>query len=186
MLFHKCDSMFRLPSLIALALSVCAFASAVTLQQLSLDEMTQAATAIVRVRVTGAVPALAGSMIYTHYQLQVSETWKGVATREVVLPGGLAGGFRQSFPGVPQLKTGSEYVLFLWTSAGGVTHLLGMTQGIFSVSQRPDGVLEVSRARIGETMRDASGHSVQDHAVQMNLLDMKKQVRQMTGQGGLK
>ncbi len=88
-------------------------ASAATLQQLSMQQMTQSATAIVRATVTGSSASFTGSTIYTHYKLQVSETWKGTAVTEVMLPGGVAGGLRQSFPGVPQLQTGTEYMLFL-------------------------------------------------------------------------
>src|ERR1035438_1920110 len=84
-----------------LVLWLCSAAAAATLQQLSLDQMTQSATAIIRARVTGSSASFTGSTIYTHYKLQVTETWKGFSTTDVVLPGGVAGGYRQSFPGVP-------------------------------------------------------------------------------------
>jgi hypothetical protein len=162
----------------------CLVASAATLQQLSMDQMTQSATAIVRARVTGSSASLTGSTIYTHYKLQISETWKGSAGSEVMLPGGLASGLRQSFPGVPQLQTGGEYVLFLWTSAKtGITHVVGLNQGIFNIGQQPDGSMLASRPQIGEGMFDSRGHAVQDHAVQMNLSDMKSLVRQTIGTG---
>ncbi len=178
--------MSRFATMLAALLAVCISASAVTLQQLSTDEMTQNATAIVRARVTGTSASLTGSTIYTHYKLQVSETWKGAATGDVVLPGGVAGGYRQTFPGVPQLKTGSEYVLFLWTSARGVTHILGMTQGMLNVTAQSDGAMQVGRPLIGEAIHDAAGRPVQDHALQMSLLDLKTRVRQIVSQGGLK
>src|ERR1700689_3728669 len=114
--------------------------AAATLQQLSMDQMTQRSTAIVRARVTGSSASLTGSTIYTHYKLQISETWKGVPGTEVMLPGGVAGGYRQSFPGVPSLQTGAEYVLFLWKSSStGITHVVGLSQGIFSITQQDDG-----------------------------------------------
>jgi hypothetical protein len=156
----------------------CLSASAATLQQLSMAQMAQSATAVVRARVTGESASLTGSTIYTHYKLQVTETWKGSPATEVMLPGGVAGGIRQSFPGVPQLQTGSEYVLFLWTSRKtGITHIVGMNQGMFSVSEQTGGsglpVILASRPRVGEGMFDAKGHLVQDQAVRMNLSDMK-------------
>ena len=159
-----------------LVLWACCSAAAATLQQLSLDQMTQSATAIVRARITGSSASFTGSTIYTHYKLQVTETWKGFSTTDVVLPGGVAGGYRQSFPGVPALQTGTEYVLFLWTSSTGMTHLVGLSQGIFNVGQLTDGTLQVSRAKIGENMLDANGRPVQDQAVQMQLTDMKTRV----------
>jgi len=157
----------------------CAASSAVTLRQMSMDEMTASATAIVRARVTGSSTSLIGSTIYTHYKLQVSETWKGSPATEVLLPGGIASGLRQSFPGVPQLQTGSEYVLFLWTSSTtGITHIIGFSQGIFNVSPQADGSILVSRPAGGEPMLDATGRSVRDQAVAMKFTDMKSRVRQ--------
>ena len=109
----------------------CCSAVAATLQQLSMDQMTQSATAIVRARVTGSSASFTGSTIYTHYTLQISETWKGTPGTDVMLPGGVSGRYRQSFPGIPALQTGSEYVLFLWkSSTTGITHIIGLNQGI--------------------------------------------------------
>jgi hypothetical protein len=162
--------------LIALFL-YCAAASAVTLQQLSLDQMTQSATAIVRARVTASSASLTGSTIYTHYSLRVTESWKGFTPAEVMLPGGIANGQRQSFPGVPQLTVGTEYVMFLWTSsATGITHLVGLTQGLFNLSQQSDGSTLATRPLVGEMMLDAAGRKVADQAVQMPLTTMRTQV----------
>ena len=152
-------------------------AQAVTLQQLSLDQMTQSATSIVRARVTASSASLTGSTIYTHYSLQVTETWKGFMPAEVMVPGGIANGLRQSFPGVPQLIVGTEYVMFLWTSSTtGITHLVGLTQGLFNLSQQSDGSTLATRPLVGEMMLDAAGRKVADQAVQMPLTTMKAQV----------
>jgi hypothetical protein len=171
---------------ITVVIWACCTASAATLQQLSFDQMTQSATAIVRARVTGSSASFTGSTIYTHYKLQTSETWKGFAATEVMLPGGVAGGYRQSFPGVPALQTGTEYVLFLWTSSTGITHLVGLSQGLFNVSVQGDGSIAAVRAVIGETMLDATGRKVRDQAVQMKLSDMKTQVTRITAAGANK
>jgi len=160
-------------------LCACCSAVAATLQQLSLDQMAQSATAIVRARVTSSSASFTGSTIYTHYKLQISETWKGSPGTEVMIPGGVANGYRQSFPGMPALQTGGEYVLFLWkSSTTGITHLVGLSQGIFNVTQQADGALQAGRPVIGETMLDATGHPARDHAVQMQLADMKARVAQ--------
>jgi hypothetical protein len=162
-----------------LGLLLACVASAATLRQLSMDQMTQSATAIVRARVTGSSTSLSGSTIYTHYGLSVTETLKGTAPSEVALPGGVAGRLRQSFPGVPQLAVGTEYVLFLWTAPStGIVHIIGLNQGLFNVTTQSDGTMQVARARIGETMLDASGNVVQDHAIQMKLSDLKLRVLQ--------
>jgi len=165
-----------------LVLWACCSAAAATLQQLSTDQMAQSATAIVRARVTGSSADFSGSTIYTHYKLQVSEVWKGSGAAEVMLPGGVANGYRQSFPGVPVLQTGSEYVLFLWTSQKtGITHLLGFSQGLFSVVPQSDGSIQAIRPLIGEGMIDAKGRLVKDQAVQMNLADLKAEVSSAAG-----
>ena len=169
--------MFRVSGLI-LVLCVCGSAPAATLQRLTLDQMAQDATAIVRARVTGSSASFTGATIYMRYKLQVSEFWKGSGAAEVMLPGGVADGYRQSFPGMPVLKTGAEYVLFLWTSSStGITHLVGLTQGLFDVTTQADGSILVSRPQIGETMLDLAGHEVKDQAVRMNLGTMKTRVR---------
>lgn len=163
----------------AIALFACVAASAATLEQLSIDQMSQNATSIVRARVTASYTTSLNSAIYTHYKLQVSDLWKGESVTEVMLPGGVFNGFRQAFPGIPELGIGSEYVLFLWRSSStGITHLLGLTQGLFSVSQLAGGSTVVSRPKIGEMMLDAAGHKVADHAMSMTLTDMKSRVRQ--------
>jgi hypothetical protein len=165
------------------ALFACATAPAATLQQLSVDQMTQAATAIVRARVTGATASFTGSTIYTHYQLQVTESWKGFTPVEVAIPGGVAtspGGraYRQSFPGMPELTVGTEYLMFLWTSKStGITHLVGLSQGLFNLSLQSDGSTLATRPLIGEMILDASGQKVVDHAVQMSVSSLKAQVR---------
>ncbi len=110
-------------------------AHAATLQQLSMDQMNQLATSVVRARVTGSsadFSATAGSpIIYTHYRLAVTEVWKGAAATEVALPGGDVNGVKQSFPGVPELRVGGEYILYLWKSPStGIVHTIGLTQGI--------------------------------------------------------
>ncbi len=155
--------------------------SGATLQQLSMDQMSQAATSIVRARVTGSSTSLYASpgspTIYTHYKISVSEVWKGTAAAEVMLPGGDFNGQKQSFPGVPALRVGAEYVLFLWKSpTTGIVHTIGLTQGIFEVSAGSDGSVLASRRQSGELMLDGAGNKVSDQAVSMKLGDMKSRV----------
>jgi len=159
------------------ALLVCCVAPCATLQQLSLDQMSQAATSIVRARVTGSAASFTGSTIYTHYSLQVTESWKGFTPKEVLVPGGVAGGKRQAFPGVPELKVGTEYVLFLWTSsATGITHIVGLQQGLFDLHAQTDGSMLAVRPLIGEVILDSKGRRVPDHAVSMPVSNLRTQV----------
>ena len=156
-------------------------AAAATMQQLSLSDMALQSTAIVRARVVSSSASFTGSTIYTHYKLQVSETWKGTTPVEVMVPGGVAGGYRQSFPGAPQLQFGTDYVLFLWTSKAGITHIIGLTQGLFNIATQADGSSLASRGASGETMLDAKGKQVEDRSVQVGLTALRAQVAQYLG-----
>src|SRR5581483_1518874 len=62
--------------------------SATTLERLTLEEMSQRSTAVVRARIVGAHAAYRETDIYTYVQLQVLETWKspGHPVVEVAVP----------------------------------------------------------------------------------------------------
>jgi hypothetical protein len=160
----------------ALLLGLSLAAPAATLQYLTLDQISQSATAIVRAKVTASSASFTGKTIYTHYKLQVSEAWKGSAT-ELMLPGGVAGGFRQSFPGVPELQVGSEYVMYLWTSkVTGITQLVGLTQGLFNVSASTTSNALVWRPANADSLLDANLRPLTDQPVSMTLSAMKSRV----------
>ncbi len=173
-------TMFRFVPFLALAAALSA--PAATLEQLSLDQITSAATSIVRVRISSVSTAFSGSTIYTHYQLQTEETLKGTAPAEFVLPGGVNGHYRQSFPGVPVLSAGSEYVLFLWTSPRtGLTFPVGLSQGILNPTAQSDGSVTLSRAPIGELMLDATGRPATDVPPSTRLRDLRARIAAHTG-----
>jgi hypothetical protein len=147
---------------------------AATLSRLTLDDMINQSTAIVRGRITGSYAAARGPVIYTFYQLQVTDRWKGTTrSMDVALPGGAANGLVQSFPGTPQLTEGKEYLLFLWTSKSGLTQIIGLTQGLFDVTQDASGTLTVSRGATSNSMLDPrTGQIVKDQPIQMQLKDL--------------
>jgi len=86
-----------------------------TLELLSLNDLISKSTTIVQVQVTGSSASYTGSVIYTHYKVSVLAQWKGAteSTIDVMVPGGTAKGFRQTYAGAPRLVTGRQYVLFL-------------------------------------------------------------------------
>ena len=102
-----------------------------TLEQLSLDDMIQKSTAIVRGSVALSRTEASGPVIYTHYIVRVTENFKGNSQGavDVAVPGGTANNMRQTFPGSPQFKIGDDYVFFLWTGRSGLTQIIGLTQG---------------------------------------------------------
>jgi hypothetical protein len=158
-----------------------------TLQKLGLDEMTQKSTAIVRGRVQSCAGEFRGSIIYTHCKVAVSETWKGLvgSQADVATFGGTSRGAVQNFSGAPTLRTGEEYVLFLWTGKSGLTQVIGLSQGIFEIkaegsaasSKASNQEAVAERPASSEVMLDASGTPVQDNSVRMKVSDLKVRVQ---------
>ncbi len=170
--------MVKLSAILALA-GALAPLHATTLQQLTMAEMIQKSTAVVRARVRSSAGVARGTDIYTVYRLDVLETWKapaGETPREIAVPGGAASGVRQVAPGAPTLSPGEEYVLFLWTGRSGLTQVIGLSQGLFRVKQDASGAAVATRAAADELMLDASGHSVQDLPISMKLGELKARV----------
>jgi hypothetical protein len=150
-----------------------------TLERLSLADMIQKSTAILRGTVTGSHAAQQGPIIYTHYSIQVTEQFKGASpgTVDIVVPGGVANKIRQTFAGAPAFRTGDDYVFFLWTSSTGLTHVIGLTQGLFALSAGTPGNPVATRAASHEVMLDhATGQQVKDQTLVMNLSDLRSQI----------
>lgn len=161
---------------------------AVTLQRLELDEMIEKSTAIVRGQVAGSWARLHGPVIYTHYRVRVLERWKGAEAAEVdvVVPGGVADGLRQAFPGTPKLQEGSEYILFLWKGASGLTNIMGLTQGLFDVHRDIAGGVFAARLATSEAMLDAAGRLVKDEPLRIRFEDLCGQIRAALARGSQK
>jgi hypothetical protein len=148
--------------------------------------MVRKSSAIVRARVAGSHAALSGNVIYTHYELQVLDRWKGpeAARLDVVVPGGVAGGRRQTFPGTPQLAQTQEYLLFLWTAPSGRTHVIGLSQGVFDIKRNEDGEVQAFRGASADLMLDRSGRPVRDVPMTMRLGDFRQRVTRIMGAQG--
>ncbi len=172
-------------SLLVVAFALSSYAA--TLQQLTLDDMIGKSTDIVRGKVSAQsasfrnLPGRSG-MIYTHYSIDVSERYKaGAARMDVAVPGGTVQGYRQMFAGAPALKVGDEFVFFLWTSKSGLTQIIGLTQGLFSLVPDTGGKLTASRAAGSEPMLDSSGNPVTDKGIQMTLSGLKARIAAVLG-----
>lgn len=152
-----------------------------TLLQLSLDDMIRKSTSIVRGKAQRTYSGFHGSMIYTHYQIQVSENLKGPARTgvELMVPGGISNGVQQNYAGAPALVDGQDYVIFLWTSASGVTQVIGLSQGLFVVSPDASGNPMVMRAASSERMLNGSGQPVADSDIRMSLSDLRARIQQV-------
>ena len=149
-----------------------------TLQKLSVEEMAQKATLIVRGRITGCAGEAHRSMIYTRCRVAVAEKWKGVAGAQVdfIAPGGSARGLVQTFVGVPSFASGQEYVLFLWAGKSGNNQLIGLSQGVFDLGIAAGGQTVAKRAASAENMLDSEGRRVADTPLEMRVSDLKQRV----------
>ncbi|MFB3779781.1 MAG: hypothetical protein ACE141_19330 [Bryobacteraceae bacterium] len=157
-----------------------------TLERMSLDQMIARSTGIVRGRITGSYAAQRGPVIYTRYSVQVLETWKGQAAGsiEVSVPGGTANGLRQSFSGAPRLTRGAEYVLFLWTGRSGMTQVIGLSQGVFTLIDSSSSGAMAVRPASSETMLDPKTlQAVRDETLKMPLSELKDKVSKAIGGG---
>lgn len=143
-----------------------------------MEQLVEQSTAIVRARVTGSYGQIHGSVVYTHYSIQVAEQYKGTApaVSDVLTPGGTANGLRQEVAGAPQLTVGEEYVLFLWTGKSGATHLMG-PQGVFSLDKASKTDPTATREASSELMLDRStGRVVRDERLSLKLSELRTAV----------
>ena len=166
-------------------------AQCATLERLSLDDMIMRSTTIVRGKVTASWAAFTGSVIYTHYQIQVSEQLKGAtqSSVEVMTPGGTVKGLTSSYAGSPVLNQGDEFVFFLWTSKSGITWITGLTQGLFSVAPGdPSADRVATRSASRELMLDPdTSRPVKDNALSMKLSDLRSHIAsRLAAQGWVK
>lgn len=148
-----------------------------TLERLSLEDLITKSTSIVRAKVVDSYTGFSGPVIYTHYRLQSVERIKGQVPTEFVMPGGVSGGQRQTFPGVPVFQKGDDYVFFLWTAPDGVTQVTGLTQGLFRVSDSTANP-SLSRQASHEVMLDAkTARPVKDQTITMRLSDLRTRIQ---------
>ena len=149
-----------------------------TLRQLNLDDMIRQSTMIVRGTVQPANSVYHGSVIFSHYTVQVTEIYKGSVSSQIDfgVPGGSLNGAIQRVAGAPVLSTGQDYVLFLWTSKTGLTQLIGLSQGLFSVISATGTAPIVVRAAAMERTLNATGQPVSDNDIRMPLSALKTEI----------
>lgn len=154
-----------------------------TLELLSLNDLIAKSTTIVQVQVTGSSASYTGTVIYTHYKVSVLAQWKGPTQSaiDVQVPGGTANGIRQTYPGVPELAAGRQYVLFLWTSSKGATYPMGFTQGVFNLLQDASGNATAVQMPTTETiLAPGTGQAVRSQPIAMPLPQLISTIRGTT------
>jgi len=178
--------MMRKSIILAIALASITSLPASTLQQLSLNDMIQKSTMIVRGTIQpGTSAAFRGSIIYTHYELSVATVFKGTPgpVIDLAVPGGVLNGIQQPVAGAPILFPLQDYVFFLWTSKSGLTQVIGLSQGLFNVTTSAQGQAIVSRGAANQPMVGSSGQPVTDSNLQMPLSQLASQIRTVLAGG---
>lgn len=168
------------PFLPILALLAAIVAPSTTIERLSMEQMIEKSTSIVRGKAVRAEGVRRGGIIYTDYTFQVAETLKGAPGASVALsvPGGRLGAARQSFAGTPSLEIGTEYVVFVWTSKSGVHHIIGLSQGLFTATADARGELVLRRGpATAAQVVDGSGKEIADQAVELTWTELVRRVR---------
>ena len=114
-------------------------ARATTMVSMSMEQLTQASSDIVRARVVNQVSGwnATHTQIVTITTFEVSQTLKGNApsTVQVRQLGGTVGNMTDPFMGDVAFRPQGEYILFLEPAGGSNYHVVGMSQGAYPVYQ---------------------------------------------------
>lgn len=150
-----------------LALTTLLPSPATTLQRLSVDNLVDKSTGIVRATAKPLTSFQRSGMIYTVYRLEVRETLKGnpVATLEVAVPGGDYQGLHQAVSGSPIVRPGVEYVVFYWTGPSGTNYIVGLGQGLFEVHTDASGEVVLQRRAMSSEVFGAQSGGEPDHGL---------------------
>lgn len=158
------------------AVLACALpAAAARVRRLSLDEIRDRAGVIVVGEVIGSSTRFGkADMVWTDYQVRVSETLKGdnqPAVKTISFAGGKVGDYGVGIDGVPELEHGASYVFFLKADPGLMPMpSLGWGQGIYRVQDVDlNGAKKQTLISVdGEPLEvNAQGQLVRGHSVQV-------------------
>jgi hypothetical protein len=149
-----------------------------TLEQLSEARLIDESTEIVRGTVVYCNNTYRPPVIWTVCEVNVTESFKGQpsAKIQVAIPGGTAGGYRQSFEGAPTLARNAQYLFFLWQGKSGLKQIMGLSQGLLNVVRDDKGNLIIVRGKSSEQMVNAAGQPVEDSGVNMPLDAMRRAI----------
>jgi hypothetical protein len=108
---------------------------ATTIAKMSVAKMSQASSAIARVRCLSNSVIWDSGEIWTLTTFQVQETWRGALPAEITvrLLGGRMAGITSMVSGVPRFRPGEEAVLFLEPASRGHFTVVAWQQGTFRI-----------------------------------------------------
>jgi hypothetical protein len=156
-------------ALAALALLTTSFASATTVEKMSLRDLAKKSDAIVLARVEDETARYdANKEIYTYITLRVLEPVKGPKADAVITIrqiGGTVGDIASFVPGTPSFKKGEEVVVFLTKNDGaGYPWVMGLLQGKYSVSADEKGRKNVRNEMDGLRLLSPNGKATEGEA----------------------
>ena len=164
---RSCRSPRSTPFLFALgALALCATwlageAAASTVRALSLQALTEKAELIVVGTALEAKTrhALDGKLLVTDVRVRVERVLLGAAKPDqplvVTLLGGEQGGVQLNVPGEASLPLGKRALLFLYRAPKSADlRVVGMSQGVMPIEQKPDGTTMVIPGGAGGALVD--------------------------------
>lgn len=109
--------------------------------RLSAEQLVQGAAVVVHGRVARVWSAWdAGrTTIWTHYEVDVADAWKGSPGRTLTIsePGGEVDGVHMTVPGAPRYAVGEEIVVFAQPVPNGYLRTRGWAQGRLLVESAP-------------------------------------------------
>lgn len=173
-------------SLVLVCILAAPLAATVILRQ-SLEQLTHGSETVVHGEVvkTWAAWDPDRTAIWTHYEIEVAEAWKGVPGRSVVIsePGGELGGMRMAVPGAPQYRVGEQVVVFAVRTPVGYLRTCGWGQGRYLVST--DGQVRADLAQAPVVEGSKSGATAKSAAPSPSTLDgLRKRVLELNSASG--
>jgi hypothetical protein len=170
--------------LLALAFG-CAAAFATTVKQMSIDDLTSAASAIVEGQATDSWSAWnpQHTLIYTFTRVRVAKTLKGSADSTVMVKqlGGSAGGYTQKVAGVHPMRTGDTSMLFLRPSEAhdGTMVIVGLMQGNFHIEKESRSGVAVVNNGAGDVHQSSGTDVTEYRGAKLTLRQLEARVRKV-------
>lgn len=129
--------------------------------RLSLEQMVESSERIVHGRSVRSWSAWDADhrIIWTHYEIEVSDSLKGEPVRTMVVsePGGAVDGMELTIAGMPRYGAGEEMVMFLYRTPIGLWRARGLGQGKYAVVKDGDGAVRVHADLGGAVVIEPNG-----------------------------
>ncbi len=133
----------RTTSLLAflIAVFVCASASAATVPEMTIEELTYASDSVVVGQVVSVSAKVEGRWVVSTISIAVEDVWKGksVDMLEIKQRGGRTAELATVVPGMPNYAIGERAVLFLEARDDGRFVVTGLAQGKRTIAKAPNG-----------------------------------------------